>query len=93
LTKIFSKDKYRIKLLRRLIVADKPMKLSSRFLPKWVLVGNVLRAFAITFSSDAQAEDRMGGRNNYRSSCSFYGQNQHRAESIGCSISQSSSQM
>lgn len=76
-----------------IILADKPMKLSSSFLQKWVLVGNLLLASGITFSSDAQAEDRMGASNNYRSSCSFYGQNQPQAESIGCSISQSSSQI
>jgi hypothetical protein len=76
-----------------IILADKPMKLSSSFLQKWVLVGNLLLASAIAFSSDAQAGDRMVASNNYRSSCSFYGQDQPQAQSIGCSISQSSSQI
>ncbi|WP_233258550.1 hypothetical protein [[Phormidium] sp. ETS-05] len=31
--------------------------------------------------------------NSYRSSCSFYGQNQPQAQSIGCAISQSSNQI
>jgi hypothetical protein len=64
------------------------MKLNSGLLYRGALVGNLLVAFTIASSSDVQAEGRDRGVRNYSSSCSFYGQNQAQAESIGCSIEQ-----
>ncbi len=66
------------------------MKLKSYFLPKWVLVVNLVLASTIAFSSGAQSEGR--GRS-YQSTCSFYGQNQPQAQSIGCSILHRANQM
>jgi hypothetical protein len=68
------------------------MKLNSCFFHKGALVANLLLASAIAFSGDAQADMKISG-NSYRSMCSFYGQNQPQAESIGCSIEQSPRQI
>ena len=67
--------------------------LKSYFLPKLFLVGNLFLAFAIGLSGNVQAEPIKLASNTYQSSCSFYGQNQPQAQSIGCAISQSSNQI
>ncbi len=68
------------------------MKLNSSLVYKAVLVANFMLGATIVFSINAQAQTRSSGET-YRSKCSFYGQNQSQAETIGCSIQQSSNQI
>ena len=68
------------------------MKLKSSFLYKLVLVENVLLASVTAFGIGAQAETKSSTEN-YKSKCSFYGQNQPQAQTIGCSIKQSPNQI
>lgn len=70
------------------------MKLNSGLFYRGALVANLLIAFTIASSSNVHAEGPRGkGVKNYRSNCSFYGQNQAQAESIGCSIEQGASRI
>ncbi|MCT7997052.1 hypothetical protein [Laspinema olomoucense] len=69
------------------------MKLNSGLFYRGALVANLLVAFTIATSSDVHAEGRDRGVRNYSSNCSFYGQNQAQAESIGCSIEQGASRI
>ncbi|TAG95013.1 MAG: hypothetical protein EAZ09_09120 [Oscillatoriales cyanobacterium] len=63
------------------------MKLKSSFLYKLVLVANLLLGSVTAFGVSAQAETKSSTEN-YKSQCSFYGQNQRQAQTIGCSIKQ-----
>jgi hypothetical protein len=63
------------------------MKLNSSLFYKAVLVANLLLASVTTFGVSAQAETKSSTEN-YKSQCSFYGQNQRQAQTIGCSIKQ-----
>ncbi len=64
------------------------MKLHSSLVYKAVLVTNLLLASVTTFGISAQAQTKIS-TGNYKSQCSFYGQNQKQAQTIGCSIKQS----
>ncbi|MEK0190266.1 MAG: hypothetical protein EAZ78_12830 [Oscillatoriales cyanobacterium] len=68
------------------------MKLHSSLVYKAALVANVLLASVTTFGIGAQAQTKVS-TGNYRSQCSFYGQNQPQAQTIGCSIKQSLKQI
>jgi len=68
------------------------MKLNSSLFYKAVLVANLLLGSTIAFSTHAQAQT-IGSSQTYSSKCSFYGQNQKQAQTIGCSIKQSSNQI
>ncbi|TVQ16765.1 MAG: hypothetical protein EA367_19320 [Leptolyngbya sp. DLM2.Bin15] len=64
------------------------MPLRSSWLTKLGLVTlTIVSSFAIHSAVDAQA------RPWYRARCSFYGQNQPQASSIGCSVSQTSTRI
>lgn len=63
------------------------MKLNSSFFYKAALVANLLLASVTAFSIGVQAETKSSSHN-YRSTCSFYGQNQRQAQTIGCSVKQ-----
>jgi hypothetical protein len=63
------------------------MKLNISLFYKVVLVANVLLASVTGFSIGVQAETKSSTEN-YRSKCSFYGQNQRQAQTVGCSIKQ-----
>jgi hypothetical protein len=69
------------------------MKLNSGLFYRGALVANLLVAFTMASSSDVHAQGRATGVRNYSSNCSFYGQNQAQAESIGCSIEQGASRI
>jgi hypothetical protein len=68
------------------------MKLKSSFFYKAALVANVLLASVTAFSISVQAQTKNSSEN-YRSQCSFYGQNQPQAQTIGCSIKQNANQI
>ena len=68
------------------------MKFNSSLFCKAVLVANLLLGSTIAFSTHAQAQTNRASRT-YSSKCSFYGQNQKQAQTIGCSIKQSSNQI
>jgi hypothetical protein len=68
------------------------MQLRSGLSCKAFLVANLLLASVTFFSSGVQAETKSSTEN-YRSKCSFYGQNQPQAQTIGCSIKQSPNQI
>jgi hypothetical protein len=68
------------------------MRLNSSLFYKAVLVANLLLASVTAFSIGVQAETKSSSEN-YRSRCSFYGQNQPQAQTIGCSIKQSPNQI
>lgn len=68
------------------------MKLKSSLLYKVVLVANLLLASVTTFGISAQAQTKKSTEN-YKSQCSFYGQNQKQAQTIGCSIKQDPNQI
>lgn len=68
------------------------MKLKSSLFYKTALVASMLLAPAIAFSTNAQAQTRNAGET-YRSKCSFYGQNQPQAQTIGCGIKQTTNQI
>jgi hypothetical protein len=63
------------------------MKLNISLFYTVVLVANVLLASVTGFSIGVQAETKSSTEN-YRSKCSFYGQNQRQAQTVGCSIKQ-----
>lgn len=63
------------------------MKLNSSLFYKAVLVANVFLASVTAFSTGARSETK-NSLENYKSQCSFYGQNQKQAQTIGCSINQ-----
>ncbi len=69
------------------------MKIHSCLFYRGALVANLLVAFTIVSTIDVHAEGRRNGVRNYSSNCSFYGQNQAQAESIGCSIEHGSSRI
>ncbi|MEG3849332.1 hypothetical protein QT971_18450 [Microcoleus sp. herbarium19] len=64
------------------------MKLNSSLFYKAVVVANLLLASVAPFGIVAQAETKSPTKN-YKAQCSFYGQNQPQAQSIGCSVKQS----
>jgi len=68
------------------------MKLNSPFFYKAAVVANLLLASLTAFSISVQAQTKTKGEN-YRSQCSFYGQNQPQAQTIGCSIKQNPNQI
>jgi hypothetical protein len=68
------------------------MKLRSGLFYRAVLVANLLLASVTIFSIGVRAETK-NATENYRSRCSFYGQNQPQAQTIGCSIKQSPNQI
>ncbi|MEG4577271.1 hypothetical protein QUA56_32055 [Microcoleus sp. N3A4] len=68
------------------------MKLKSSLFYNTFLVANLLLGSTIVFSTTTQAQTRNSGEN-YSSKCSFYGQNQKQAQTIGCSIQQSPNQI
>lgn len=68
------------------------MKLNSSLFYKTVVVANLLLASVTTFGIVAQAETRSSTKN-YKAQCSFFGQNQPQAQSIGCSVKQSLTQI
>lgn len=68
------------------------MKLNSCFFYRTALVANVLLASITPFSISVQAQTKNSSEN-YRSQCSFYGQNQPQAQTIGCSIKQNPNQI
>ena len=68
------------------------MKLNSSLFYKAVVVANLLLASVTTFGIAAQAQTRSSTKN-YKAQCSFYGQNQKQAQSIGCSVKQSLTQI
>jgi hypothetical protein len=68
------------------------MKLKSSLFYKTFLVANLLLGSTIAFSTNTQAQTRNSGES-YSSKCSFYGQNQKQAQTIGCSIEQSPNQI
>ncbi|TAG21709.1 MAG: hypothetical protein EAZ39_04185 [Oscillatoriales cyanobacterium] len=59
---------------------------------KAVLVTNLLLASVTTFGIVAQAQTSSSTKN-YKGVCSFYGQNQRQAQTIGCSVKQSLTQI
>ncbi|TAG75937.1 MAG: hypothetical protein EAZ23_01175 [Oscillatoriales cyanobacterium] len=61
------------------------MKLKSSLFYKAVLVTNLLLASVTTFGIVAQAQTSSSTKN-YKGVCSFYGQNQRQAQTIGCSV-------
>ncbi|MCT7959040.1 hypothetical protein [Laspinema palackyanum] len=69
------------------------MNIHSGLFYRGALVANLLVAFTIASTIDVHAEGRRNGVRNYSSNCSFYGQNQAQAESIGCSIEHGSSRI
>ncbi|WP_293198642.1 MULTISPECIES: hypothetical protein [unclassified Microcoleus] len=69
-----------------------PMKLNSSLFCKAVLVTNLLLASVTTFGIVAQAQTSSSTKN-YKGVCSFYGQNQRQAQTIGCSVKQSLTQI
>ena len=71
---------------------SEPMKLNLSLFYKAVLVTNLLLASVTAFGIVAQAETKSSTEN-YKSKCSFYGQNQRQAQTIGCSIKQSPNQI
>jgi hypothetical protein len=68
------------------------MKLQSYFFHPATLVASLLLTSTISFTNNAQANIKISNKT-YQSRCSFYGQNQAQAESIGCSIQQSSNRI
>ncbi|MEZ2239506.1 hypothetical protein [Microcoleus sp.] len=68
------------------------MKLKSSFFYTTALVANLLLASVTPFSISVQAQTKNSSEN-YRSQCSFYGQNQPQAQTIGCSIKQNPNQI
>jgi|GEM_PF-1567336 len=85
-------NNYYIKIVPDYFFRDfRGMKLNS-CLYKGVLVANLLLASTIVCSANTQAE-MISSSENYHSKCSFYGQNQSQAETVGCSIKQSSDQI
>ena len=68
------------------------MKLNSSFFYKAAVVANLLLASLTAFSIGVQAETKSSSEN-YRARCSFYGQNQRQAQTIGCSIKQNPNQI
>ena len=62
------------------------MKFGSNLLEKAAYLSSVLIASSLMLMEPGQAQSSR----NYRGRCSFYGQNQPQAQSIGCSIEQSS---
>ena len=66
------------------------MKLNSSLFYKVVLVTNLLLASVTAFGISAKAgpDNSRNSTENYKSQCSFYGQNQRQAQTIGCSIKQ-----
>lgn len=68
------------------------MKLKSSFFYTTALVANLLLASVTPFSISVQAQTKNSSEN-YRSQCSFYGQNQPQAQTIGCSIKQTPNQI
>lgn len=68
------------------------MKLNSYLFNPATLVASLLLTSTISFTNNAQANIKISN-NTYQSRCSFYGQNQTQAESIGCSIQQSSNRI
>jgi predicted small secreted protein len=70
------------------------MKLNSGLLSKAVLVANLVLVSMTAASTNALAgAGRDGDIENYKSQCSFYGQNQRQAQTITCSIKQSPNQI
>jgi hypothetical protein len=63
------------------------MKLNSFLFYKAVIVTNLLLASVTALSVGVQAETKNPPEN-FRSKCSFYGQNQRQAQTIGCSVKQ-----
>ncbi len=68
------------------------MKLNSSLFYKAIVVANVLLASVTAFGIVAQAETKSSTKN-YKAQCSFYGQNQPQAQTIGCSVKQSLNQI
>jgi hypothetical protein len=68
------------------------MKLNISLFYTVVLVANVFLASVTGFSIGVQAETKSSTEN-YRSKCSFYGQNQRQAQTVGCAIKQSPNQI
>jgi hypothetical protein len=68
------------------------MKLNSCLFYKAILLANLLLTSVTVFSIGVQAQTK-NSTENYRSKCSFYGQNQPQAQTIGCSIKQSPNQI
>lgn len=68
------------------------MKLKSSFFYTTALVANLLLASVTPFSISVQAQTKNSSEN-YRSQCSFYGQNQPQAQTIGCSIKHNPNQI
>ncbi|WP_293134372.1 hypothetical protein [Microcoleus sp. bin38.metabat.b11b12b14.051] len=71
------------------------MKLNSSLFYKAVLVTNLLLASVTAFGISAQAgpDNSRNSTKNYKGQCSFYGQNQPQAQTIGCSVKQSLTQI